>query len=109
MNTARVQFTVDLPPGHPCVIVEVKANPLIAERGHRRRGKPRQNRPSPPQQEAQRVENRPTARPASPRVAGLLASTAPTFRQAAEAYIDANRSSWKNEKHAAQWEAPLER
>jgi integrase len=30
-----------------------------------------------------------------------------TFKQAAERYIKANRQGWKNEKHAAQWEATL--
>jgi integrase len=30
-----------------------------------------------------------------------------TFRQCAEAYIDAHRTSWKNDKHAAQWPATL--
>src|SRR5690348_3071411 len=28
-----------------------------------------------------------------------------TFRQCAESYIKAHRAGWKNEKHAAQWEA----
>ncbi len=31
-----------------------------------------------------------------------------TFKEAAQAYIKANRSAWKNEKHASQWEATLE-
>src|SRR3977135_1676163 len=30
-----------------------------------------------------------------------------TFKQAAERYIAANRSGWKNIKHAAQWESTL--
>ena len=30
-----------------------------------------------------------------------------TFKQAAEAYVKANRKGWKNEKHAAQWTATL--
>lgn len=30
-----------------------------------------------------------------------------TFKEAAQAYIKANRSAWKNEKHATQWEATL--
>jgi len=30
-----------------------------------------------------------------------------TFRQCAEKYIDAHRSTWKNPKHAAQWPATL--
>jgi integrase len=31
-----------------------------------------------------------------------------TFKEAAQAYIKANRSAWKNEKHAAQWGSTLE-
>lgn len=31
-----------------------------------------------------------------------------TFRQVAEAYVEAMRPGWKNEKHAAQWGATLE-
>jgi hypothetical protein len=31
-----------------------------------------------------------------------------TFRQEADAYIDAPRSGWKNAKHAEQWRATLE-
>jgi integrase len=31
-----------------------------------------------------------------------------TFRQCAEAYIEAHRPSWKNAKHAAQWPSTLE-
>jgi integrase len=31
-----------------------------------------------------------------------------TFRQAADAYIDAHRSGWKNAKHAEQWRSTLE-
>jgi integrase len=30
-----------------------------------------------------------------------------TFRQSAEAYMEAHRKSWKNDKHAAQWPATL--
>jgi integrase len=30
-----------------------------------------------------------------------------TFEQCAESYIEANRSGWKNEKHAGQWRATL--
>jgi integrase len=39
--------------------------------------------------------------------AKLDAAKAMTFRQCAEAYIDAHRKSWKNDKHAAQWPASL--
>jgi integrase len=35
-------------------------------------------------------------------------AAATTFRQAAEAYIAANRNSWKSAKHAEQWTATLE-
>lgn len=31
----------------------------------------------------------------------------PTFGELADAYIDTHRSSWKNQKHAAQWEMTL--
>jgi hypothetical protein len=39
--------------------------------------------------------------------AKLDAAKALTFRQCAEAYIEAHRMSWKNDKHAAQWPATL--
>jgi integrase len=39
--------------------------------------------------------------------AKLDAAKSMTFRQCAEAYIDAHRKSWKNHKHAAQWPATL--
>jgi integrase len=35
------------------------------------------------------------------------AARAMTFRQCAEAYIDAHRAGWKNAKHAAQWTSTL--
>ncbi len=35
------------------------------------------------------------------------AARAITFRQGAEAYIEAHRAGWKNAKHAAQWSATL--
>ncbi len=37
------------------------------------------------------------------------AAKAVTFRQSAEAYIEANRSGWSNAKHASQWSSTLER
>jgi integrase len=40
--------------------------------------------------------------------AQLEAARAMTFRQCAEAYIEAHRPSWKNAKHAAQWPSTLE-
>ncbi len=36
------------------------------------------------------------------------AAKASTFKQAAEAYIEAKRSGWKNAKHASQWSMTLE-
>lgn len=35
----------------------------------------------------------------------LEAAKAMTFKECADAYIKANRSGWKNDKHAAQWDA----
>jgi len=40
--------------------------------------------------------------------AALEKAKALTFKEAAEAYIAAQRAGWKNEKHAAQWPATLE-
>jgi integrase len=39
----------------------------------------------------------------------LADAQAVTFRQAAEAYIKANRDGWKNDKHATQWPSTLKR
>jgi integrase len=39
--------------------------------------------------------------------AKLDKAKAMTFRQCAEAYMDAHRKAWKNDKHAAQWPATL--
>jgi integrase len=39
--------------------------------------------------------------------ARLEAAKVMTFRACAEAYVDGQRSAWKNEKHAAQWTATL--
>ena len=50
------------------------------------------------------VVERQTARSA---LAAAVAS-AMTFKQAAQKYIEANESGWKNPKHAAQWTATLE-
>ncbi len=38
----------------------------------------------------------------------LADASAVTFKQAAKAYIEANRAGWRNAKHAAQWAATLE-
>jgi Phage integrase central domain/Arm DNA-binding domain len=38
---------------------------------------------------------------------GLEAATAMTFKQCAEAYIEAHKAGWKNPKHAAQWPSTL--
>lgn len=40
--------------------------------------------------------------------ARLEAARAMTFKQCAEAYIEAHKASWKNEKHAAQWPSTIE-
>jgi integrase len=40
--------------------------------------------------------------------AHLAAATAMTFREAASAYIDANKIAWRNAKHRAQWTSTLE-
>ncbi|UEM03098.1 integrase arm-type DNA-binding domain-containing protein [Skermanella rosea] len=48
------------------------------------------------------------SRQASKLAEKLAASKAMTFRQCAAGYIDAHRSGWKNEKHAAQWGSTLE-
>lgn len=51
-----------------------------------------------------RPEVRPAETPTAPGASHFV-----TFRQAAEAYIAANRGSWKSAKHAEQWSATLER
>src|SRR6516225_1037022 len=40
--------------------------------------------------------------------AKLEAARAMTFKQCAEAYIEAHKGSWRNDKHAAQWPSTLE-
>jgi integrase len=40
--------------------------------------------------------------------AKLEAAKAMTFKQCAEAYIEAHKGSWKSDKHAAQWPSTLE-
>ncbi len=47
------------------------------------------------------------ARHANKAATKLAASKAMTFRQCAEAYIDAHKSTWVNAKHAAQWPSSL--
>lgn len=49
-----------------------------------------------------------TERQAKRDQARLDAARMMTFRQCAERYIAANRTAWKNGKHAAQWETTLE-
>lgn len=50
----------------------------------------------------------PVAEKAAARSAlAAAAASALTFKQAAEKYIDANESAWKNAKHAAQWTSTL--
>lgn len=48
------------------------------------------------------------ARDAKRKAQKAEAAKAITFRACAAKYIAANRSGWKNEKHAAQWDATLE-
>lgn len=48
-----------------------------------------------------------TARAAERAAAALEAARGMTFRQCAEACIDARKDGWKNSKHAAQWGATL--
>jgi integrase len=47
------------------------------------------------------------ARRAARAKARLEAARAVTFKQCAEAYVNAHRAGWRNAKHAAQWEATL--
>jgi integrase len=47
------------------------------------------------------------ARQAARQVAKLEAAKAMTFQQCADAYIEAHRAGWENEKHGAQWAATL--
>ena len=43
-----------------------------------------------------------------PRTIGKLdAGHAVTFKTCAESYIESHRASWRNAKHAAQWDATL--
>ena len=39
--------------------------------------------------------------------ANLQAARTKTFKDCAEAYIEAHKTKWKNDKHAAQWTATL--
>jgi len=47
------------------------------------------------------------ARKAARAAAALNRQRLLTFKEAAEAYVKANRNGWKNEKHAAQWGSTL--
>jgi integrase len=47
------------------------------------------------------------AKRAQKAAARVAAAKARTFKECAEAYIKANKASWKNDKHAAQWESTL--
>ena len=47
------------------------------------------------------------ARQAARQVAKLESAKAMTFQQCADAYIEAHRAGWENEKHGAQWAATL--
>jgi integrase len=48
------------------------------------------------------------AREIARRSAAAAVSKALTFRQCAKEYIEAHKASWRNKKHASQWEATLE-
>lgn len=48
------------------------------------------------------------ARATAEATARAAAASAMTFKEAAEAYIAANRAAWRNAKHAAQWSSTLE-
>ena len=48
------------------------------------------------------------ARKAERAKAAVEAARSMTFKEAARSYIDAHKGSWRNAKHAAQWESTLE-
>jgi integrase len=48
------------------------------------------------------------ARTAERQQAALQSAKAMTFRQCAEAYVEAHKAGWKNQKHADQWSATLQ-
>jgi len=85
-----ITITAELPPGHPGVRIDVEFHPPADSMPQ-----PRESAPATVIPEARRIEAKP--------------ATAFTFRQAAEAYIAANRGAWKSAKHAEQWTATLER
>jgi integrase len=89
-----IKLKIKLPPGSPGMKVDLR---LGERRSHHRHSHHREDgaRPTDLVPESHRI----TAQP----------SNAITFRQAAEAYIEGKRSSWKSEKHAEQWTATLER
>lgn len=55
--------------------------------------------------QAEGVKDPIEARKAERQAKRLDDARAMTFKQAAAAYIKANKAGWKNAKHAAQWEA----
>ena len=54
-------------------------------------------------------ENRKLARTGGDPLAAKRQAKTPTFRQAAEQTLEANRPRWRNDKHAANWKQSLER
>ena len=54
-------------------------------------------------------ENRKLARTGGDPLAAKRRAKTPTFRQAAEQTLEANRPRWRNDKHAANWKQSLER
>lgn len=86
-----ITIRVELPPGSLGVEIGVQFGERIPAVGHQARA-------------AQAAEVIPEARRIEAQPATVI-----TFRQAAEAYIAANRNTWKNAKHAEQWTATLER
>lgn len=90
--SSPITIRVELPHGSPGVTIGVRVD-------RRRQECAPAAAPQEPTREiipeARRIEAPPAA--------------AMTFRQAAETFIEAKRGSWKNEKHAEQWTATLER
>lgn len=91
-----IKIKAVIPHGSPGVKIKVRVGKKSAEPR-----RPDGYRSPDPEQQAVII-------PEDRRIAAQPANTF-TFRQAAEAYIAANRSSWKNAKHAEQWTATLER
>lgn len=87
-----IKITVAIPPGSPGVRVKLR---MGDRRGAHQRPASQQETATEIIPEARRIEARP--------VAGL------TFRQAAEAYVETHKGSWRNAKHTEQWTGTLEK